>query len=1145
MARESQSTGSDLQAPLEKASGDRRPRAAARDTWTPPSGTAPSAAPRIYDLYPSLVGPVEAWTRHLPRIAAMGFNWVYVNSFHQPGASGSLYAVSDPFRLNAAFRGAAQAGDDELLAGFVAQATQHGLKAMMDVSIAHLARDSALVREHPAWFQRRSDGELLSAGTDMGRGPASLAGQDLAVLDYGQSAARDELLAYWAGYLRHYAGLGFAGFVARSADRLPVDVWRGLISGLRRDAPESRFVGEALGQPLEHVERLAGAGFDYLFNSARWWDFRAGWLLEQQPRLRRIAPTIAFPEHPDGERLAAGAAGQPGALEARLKFELLFAAGFSAGWMMPVGYEYGFSRRLDPVRSRPEDWEEPRIDLTAFVAAVNAVKADCPALDSEGALIRVTAPGASTVGLLRLSGGHLLDSDEAILLLLNPDGENAQALDTASLMVELGGRFDRFLDMTPLRSPTALDSATTLTLAPLELRLFRGEIARRDVQPRDPARAEAHLRSLARQRIAIEAVAPEVDDGRHPVKRVVGDLLEVSADIFTEGHDRLAACILYQQAGERGWHKVAMTPVDNDRWRGHFPVARSTTYLYTIEAWRDGFASWRAELVKKREAGQDIHLELEEGVRLVRAAAEKTTGAERERLAGFLPPEGAMVADSAEIEHRLLAPELVEPMTLHGERLNLTRHPHKLAVTVDRLAARCSAWYEMFPRSQSPDPARSGTFDDVIARLPYVRDLGFDVLYFPPIHPIGRTNRKGRNNSLAPTPDDPGSPYAIGGPEGGHTAIHPELGTIEDFRRLVRAAHAEGIEIALDFAIQCSLDHPWIREHPDWFDWRPDGSIKFAENPPKKYEDIVNVNFDKGFPALWYALRDVVLYWIEQGVKIFRVDNPHTKPVPFWEWMIGEVRECHPEVIFLSEAFTRPTMMRELAKAGFNQSYTYFTWRNTKHELTAYLTELVQSESRDYLRPNFFVNTPDINPFILQRGGRPAFMTRAVLAATLSPAYGIYSGYELCEAAGLPGREEYLDSEKYEIRRRDWDAPGNIRDYIARLNRIRRDNPALHDLSNLRFYDAFDNDILLYGKITPARDNAILVAVNLDPHNGHGCDFEIPLWEFGLPDHGSLQAEDLLGGGSFWWHGKIQHLWLDPMASPAVVWRIAPPGRAP
>jgi starch synthase (maltosyl-transferring) len=485
------------------------------------------------------------------------------------------------------------------------------------------------------------------------------------------------------------------------------------------------------------------------------------------------------------------------------------------------------------------------------------------------------------------------------------------------------------------------------------------------------------------------------------------------------------------------------------------------------------------------------------------------------------------------------------PSQRAGIRTNASRYKNELEVFVDRPGASFAAWYEMFPRSQSGDPAHHGTFDDVIRRLPYVRDMGFDVLYFTPIHPIGRTNRKGRNNTLTPGPDDPGSPYAIGSAEGGHDALHPELGSFEDFRRLVAAAHDHGLEIAIDFAIQCAPDHPWIKQHPEWFDWRPDGTIRFAENPPKTYEDIVNVHFYRdALPSIWYALRDIVMLWVDHGVKIFRVDNPHTKPVPFWEWMIREVQDRHPDVIFLAEAFTRPKMMKQLAKVGFTQSYSYFTWRNTKAELTEYLTELTQEEPKEYMRPNFFANTPDINPVFLQTSGRAGFQSRLVLAATLSTVYGIYNGFELCEGTPIPGKEEYLDSEKYEIKAWDYDRPGNIRDYVTRLNRIRRENPALHAFANLRFYNAWNDQVLLYGKMTPARDNIVLIAVNLDPHHAQSASFEVPLWELDLSDWAAVEVEDLLDGHRFTWHGKVQQVWLDPHVNPCAIWRITPPGLA-
>jgi starch synthase (maltosyl-transferring) len=656
-----------------------------------------------------------------------------------------------------------------------------------------------------------------------------------------------------------------------------------------------------------------------------------------------------------------------------------------------------------------------------------------------------------------------------------------------------------------------------------------------------PSRTEA--------RIAIEGVQPEIDGGRFAAKRAVGDVLTVEADIFGDGHDKIAAALLYRTEGDREWHEAPMRFLENDRWRGEVPLVENTRYLYTIIAWRDLFASWRDEVGKKHAAGQPLSLELVEGRKLVEkgiAAGGRGSESDRNGLRALL----SAVEDAANDHARLgmlMSEAALELMSRSAPRTDLSRYSKELVVWVDRRRAAFSAWYELFPRSQSDDACRHGTFDDVIRRLPYVRDMGFDVLYLPPIHPIGHTNRKGRNNSLSPAPSDPGSPYAIGAATGGHEAIHRELGGFAGFARLVSAAKDHGLEIALDFAIQCSPDHPWIKEHPEWFDWRPDGTIKFAENPPKKYEDIVNVHFYRdAFPSIWLAWRDVVLFWVGKGVKIFRIDNPHTKPFPFWEWLICEVQKLHPEVIFLAEAFTRPKVMKRLAKLGFTQSYTYFTWRNTKQELTDYLTELTKSEMSEYFRPNFFVNTPDINPTYLQTSGRPGFQARLVLAATLACNYGLYSGFELCEAHALPGKEEYLDSEKYEIKAWDWDREGNIRADVRLMNRLRRAHPALQQFTNLKFYNAWNDQILYYGKASDDNRDFVLVAVNLDPHNAQTAHFEVPLWEFGLGDDASVGVEDLVSGDRFTWTGKVQQMVLDPRERPYAVWRLeSPQGVAP
>jgi starch synthase (maltosyl-transferring) len=643
-----------------------------------------------------------------------------------------------------------------------------------------------------------------------------------------------------------------------------------------------------------------------------------------------------------------------------------------------------------------------------------------------------------------------------------------------------------------------------------------------------------------RRRIIIEHVHPSVDDGRYPAKREAGDRLEVSADIVKEGHDVLAAAIRYRAASEPDWREAPLRLVDNDRWAGQFPLERTSRYVFTIEAWTDVFGSWFEEMTRRVAAGQaDLGSELLEGRALVQQAAARAGTGDgttlRRALEGF---------DAAEAQPErlslLLDPGLRAVMARAQERKDLTRYDRELEVVVDRPRARWASWYELFPRSQGRESGRHGTFDDCIARLPDIQRMGFDVLYLPPIHPIGRAHRKGRNNSLVAGPSDPGSPWAIGGPEGGHTDIHPELGKLEDFHRLVKAAEEHGIEVALDFAIQCSPDHPWVREHPEWFYQRPDGTIKYAENPPKKYQDIYPVNFScEAWEALWEELLRVVLYWVEQGVRTFRVDNPHTKPFDFWRWLIREVQDRHPDVVFLSEAFTRPKVMKALAKVGFTQSYTYFTWRNFKEEITAYLEELTQTEMAEYFRGNFFVNTPDILSEVLQRGGPPAFKMRAALAATLSSLWGIYSGFELCESTPVAGTEEYLDSEKYEVRVRDWNRPENIKGYIARLNQIRRENPALQATRTLRFYQADGPHVLFYGKMTPGRDNVVLAAVNLDPFAAHEAMLHLPLGEIGIAPDETFELHELLSDRRRLVRGAAHPVTLDPQEAPAHIYRVS------
>ncbi len=638
--------------------------------------------------------------------------------------------------------------------------------------------------------------------------------------------------------------------------------------------------------------------------------------------------------------------------------------------------------------------------------------------------------------------------------------------------------------------------------------------------------------------VTIENVQPLIDCGRYPIKRIVGEDLVVEADIFKDGHDVVAA-ILKWRVGKRGWRQTPMVFVDNDRWRGVCTLYDEAIHEYTVEAWTDTFRSWQQEFAKKFEAGiSDLQSEALAGAAIVEAAAGRARDrADAARLREFAEQIGRG-ANSA-IYSTARSGELEVLMATYPDRADAAQYEPAPRVVVDRTAALFGAWYEFFPRSAEGRGDRGSTFRDCLPRVDDARGMGFDVIYFPPIHPIGHTKRKGRNNAITSEPGDPGVPWAIGSETGGHKAIEPALGTLQDFDWLQKEVRKRGMEIALDFAINCSPDHPYVKEHPDWFYKRPDGTIKYAENPPKKYEDIYPLNFRcENWRELWAEMMSVVLFWAEHGVRIFRVDNPHTKPVAFWEYLIGGVREKYPDAIFLSEAFTRPKMMKALARAGFNQSYTYFTWRNSKQELMEYFTELTQTEMSEYFRPNLWPNTPDILPFLLQEGGRPAFMIRVLMAATLSPLYGIYSGYELCESKALPGREEYLDSEKYQFKERDWNAPGNIKHWITRINKIRRENRALQMYTNLRFYRADNDAILCYGKMTPARDNIILVVVNLDPFRKQNSFVHVPIEEFGQMESNEYQVHDLLSDARYIWRGGQNYVELDPEIQPAHVFLV-------
>jgi starch synthase (maltosyl-transferring) len=645
---------------------------------------------------------------------------------------------------------------------------------------------------------------------------------------------------------------------------------------------------------------------------------------------------------------------------------------------------------------------------------------------------------------------------------------------------------------------------------------------------------------FGKQRVVIEAISPEIDCGRFPVKRIAGDSVVVEADVFADGHEQIACLLLYRRSSDADWQEAAMSSLGNDRWKGEFAVSEPGEYLYSVEGWIDRFLTWQNEWVKRISAGQDARVDALIGAELVENTARRASAADARRLLEF----AHMLRDERNVEPRNAAgaaEELAELAGRYPDRSFATRYNLELRVVVDPEKARFSTWYEIFPRSCAAQAGRHGTFRDCQDLLPYISSMGFDVLYLPPIHPVGTTFRKGKNNEPSAEAGDVGSPWAIGSAEGGHKSIHPQLGTLDDFKRLVHKANEYGMEIALDIAFQCTPDHPYVREHPQWFRKRPDGTIQYAENPPKKYQDIYPIDFETDdWQALWGELKSVFLYWVQQGVTIFRVDNPHTKAFAFWEWVIREIKVEHPEVLFLAEAFTRPKIMYRLAKLGFSQSYTYFTWRTFKVELTEYFEELAKSGVREFFRPNLWPNTPDILPEHLQTGGRPAFLCRLALAATLGANYGIYGpAYELCEnVARERGSEEYLNSEKYELKHRDLDAPWSLKDFIARVNQIRRENPALQTDNNLRFHETDNSQLICYSKVTGDFANIIVSVVNLDPFQAQSGWITLDLASLGLTEDQALQAHDLITDSRYLWQGPRNFVELNPQNSPAHILRI-------
>ena len=895
----------------------------------------------------------------------------------------------------------------------------------------------------------------------------------------------------WTDYLLALVHCGITGFFWRQPDATPPVLNRALRERVRKLGNNIHFLADTIGLHRSTLRDMEGSGFDYTLSSLPSWNGRDTWFIEEHAALSKVAPviaTLALPDRADAE--------------SHLPAEVLLplAAATGNGILMPLGCKGGAPTNAC------------KLDVTTRLG-LRAGKVTLRAL---------TSGDAPVTAFLRTETPDPRTAQTAALVMLNPDLERPHT-PGPGILARTAADF----------IPVDCDAEPEGDLSPGELRVIRLRRARPIKSHRPSAAAAAD-----HPRIVIDNIVPSMDGGDFAIKRIHGDTLIIEADIFADGHEQLSAAIIYRTDDAEIWSSVMMVPVGNDRWRGELSLRRIGRHVFAIEAWLDRWGGFVRDLIKKRDAGQPLDVTIMEGLGLIQAAGDKAEPAIATALTDILVR--LKTTAGAQVIEELLSAELGALMTAASDRPFRIRS-FLQPVQVDRQAAAFASWYELFPRSQTTDPSRHGTFLDVIPRLPAISRMGFDVLYFPPIHPIGQTNRKGPNNSLVAAPGDPGSPYAIGSIHGGHDAIHPGLGSIEDFRLLVSAAHDHGLEMAMDFAVQCSPDHPWLAEHRDWFAWRTDGSLKYAENPPKKYEDIVNVDFYSpgAVPDLWLALRDIVKHWISHGVRIFRVDNPHTKPLPFWRWLIDDIHANDPDIIFLAEAFTRPKMMARLAKIGFTQSYTYFTWRNEKAELIEYMTELNSPGLCDYFRPNFFVNTPDINPFYLQNSGRAGFLIRAALAATLSGLWGLYSGYELCEAAALPGREEYRDSEKYQIRPRDWSQPGNISEEIATLNRIRRSEPALQTHLGLTFYNAFNEKILYFGKAIPGEGCKILVAVSLDPHQVQEADHEVPLWEWGLPDDAQSEVTDLLHDRSFIWNGKIQHIRLSPTA-PYAIWRVRP-----
>jgi starch synthase (maltosyl-transferring) len=1082
---------------------------------------APLQAPRIYCRTFADFGKKPALNKSLEQIAALGFTHVLVTEPYQSGME-KHPLLRVPAEFGAIKSALDSATTKQHLTDFCCAATRNGLIVLINVSLERSDRRGALVMSLLPWTPARG-APLDPRAQDFG--------QPGIPLPWDDTVAAAALVANFNALFARCVALGVGGFVIGGANQVGPAELGALCAGARRSNPQTAVILDATGMPAAHALALQGCPLSGVVGSFGWWNYHDTWFYLEHQRLAAIAPVI-FATHgvpPPVERLS-GEQLQGARDDALRRIAIAALLGDGLMTLSSVLRLDDGSQSLQHALVRASQW----MDATGPASPVRRLRL-------------VSAPGAPIVVVSRtghdgtllevaINTAHVANETPVTGILSLIDRPSARL---ALLAAEGSDKVEATLALTQ-----------NLALKAFEVRPMRALDASAVVAPRQTkTEARERLRhAIATSRVVLEAVSPTCDEGRFAVAADVSTLLEVRVDAYCDGHDKIAVRLQWKPCDETQWREVTMLPEINDRYLGVMPLERLGTHEFRIIAWVDRFGSWRSDTDKKRAAGRDLKLETVEGLTLVSIWADD---AQHQGLKDLVDELNA--APGTTEEARLLQLDILfRPETLQLMQ-SADRRPNAATtdvypVNAERRTAHFASWYELFPRSMSPVPGRHGTLIDVIDHLPRIAAMGFDVLYFPPIHPIGSRHRKGKNNQLTASEGDPGSPYAIGGPAGGHDALHPELGTLDDFRELLRAAAKEGLEIALDFAIQCSPDHPWLKEHAAWFQFRADGTVRYAENPPKTYEDIVNVDFyttraTKADPepalGLWSALRDIVLFWASHGVRIFRVDNPHTKPLPFWHWMIGEVRARHPDVLFLAEAFTRPKMMARLAKVGFSQSYTYFTWRHSRYELTTYLTELNASPLREVYRPHFFVNTPDINPYFLQSSGRAGFLIRAALASLLSGLWGMYSGFEICEGEPVPGKEEYLDSEKYQLRERDFTQAGNIVAEITRLNQIRRTNPALSSHLGVKFYSTANEAVLFFAKSTPNRDNVILAAVSLDPHHAQEFDYELPLWEWQLPDDASLFVEDLVDDYRFTLHGKHQRMRLEPWHRPYAIWRVS------